>query len=134
MIQIIKLNGIDRKIYQLLGPLVMNPEVLRFNNNYPFKTGEQYEWHIAIEGKKVRGFIPVEHRKKEWIINNYYAHPQYLEEVLPLLIKSVIEGAKVKSEIILSAVVQSKHQPFFVQEGFEITKSWKIYYKMQQTI
>lgn len=134
MIQIIRLSGIDRKIYQLVGPLVMNPEVLRFNNNYPFKTGEQYEWYIAVDRKKVRGFIPVEHRKKEWIINNYYAHLHYLEEILPLLIKNVIEDAKTKGEIILSAVVQSKHQSFFIQEGFEITKSWKIYYKMQQTI
>lgn len=43
MIQIIRLDGIDKKLYPLIGPLVMNPEVLRFNNNYPFKTGEQYK-------------------------------------------------------------------------------------------
>ena len=75
MIQIIRLDGIDKKLYPLIGPLVMNPEVLRFNNNYPFKTGEQYKWYIAVSQKEILGFIPVEYRKQEWIINNYYACP-----------------------------------------------------------
>lgn len=131
MTQIIQLNGIDKKIYQLIGPLAMNPEVLHFNNNYPFKTGEQYEWYIAIIKKKVVGFIPLEHRKKEWMINNYYVHPDYLNDVLPLLIATIVETYKKENTIILSAIVQSKHLPFFIQKGFVITKAWKIYYKMK---
>lgn len=52
MTQIIKLDGTDKKIYQIVGPLAMDPKVLRFNNNYPFKTGAQYKWFIAVERKK----------------------------------------------------------------------------------
>ena len=37
MMQILKLQGTDRQLYRLVGPLVMNPKVLKSNNNYPFK-------------------------------------------------------------------------------------------------
>lgn len=84
--------------------------------------------------KKVVAFIPVEHRKTEWIINNYYAHADYIETALPALIESVAEEQGNTDHIILSAVVQSKHLPLFTQEGFEITKSWKNYHKKQKVI
>lgn len=37
MIQIIQLKGKDKHLYRLLAPMVMDPEVIRANNNYPFK-------------------------------------------------------------------------------------------------
>ena len=60
-----ELQGTDRQLYRLVGPLVMNPKVLQYNNGYPFKTGEHYVWYIAIEKQKVMGFIPLEMRKNE---------------------------------------------------------------------
>lgn len=35
MIQIIQLKGTDRRLYELVAPLVMNPDVLKQNYNYP---------------------------------------------------------------------------------------------------
>ena len=35
MIQIIRLKGKDKHLYRLLAPMVMDPEVIRANNNYP---------------------------------------------------------------------------------------------------
>ena len=53
--------------------MVMDPEVIRANNNYPFKTGEEYVWFIAIEDKEVVGFVPVEQKsRKKAVINNYF--------------------------------------------------------------
>ena len=40
MMQIIQLKGKDKHLYRLLAPLVMDPEVIRANNNYPFKAGD----------------------------------------------------------------------------------------------
>lgn len=134
MIQIIRLDGVDKKLYPLIGPLVMNPEVLRFNNNYPFKTGEQYKWYIAVSQKEILGFIPVEYRKQEWIINNYYACPDKENEILSTLVKAVIKEWEQESSISLSAVVQTRHLTIFTEEGFEITKNWKIYCKMKKQI
>ena len=73
MIQIIRLKGKDKHLYRLVAPMVMDPEVIRANNNYPFKTGEEYVWFIAIEDKEVVGFVPVEQKsRKKAVINNYY--------------------------------------------------------------
>ena len=65
MIQIIRLKGKDKHLYRLLAPMVMDPEVIRANNNYPFKTGEEYVWFIAIEDKEVVGFVPVEQKSRK---------------------------------------------------------------------
>ena len=51
MMQILKLQGTDRQLYRLVGPLVMNPKVLQYNNGYPFKTGEHYVWYCNREAK-----------------------------------------------------------------------------------
>lgn len=134
MTQIIRLDGIDKKLYPLIGPLVMNPEVLHFNNNYPFKTGEQYKWYIAVSQKEVLGFIPVEYRKQEWIINNYYACPDKENEILSILVEAVIKEWEQESSISLSAVVQTRHLTIFTEENFKITKNWKIYCKMKKQI
>ena len=72
MIQILKLQGTDKQLYQLVGPLVMDPNILQYNNGYPFKTGEQFVWYIAIEKHKVAGFLTLNFRKNDHIINNYY--------------------------------------------------------------
>lgn len=37
MIQTIQVQGTEKRLYQLIAPLVMNPDVLSANNNYPLK-------------------------------------------------------------------------------------------------
>lgn len=44
---ILKLQGLDGRLFDLVAPLVMNPAVLRQNNNYPFKTTRNHVWYIA---------------------------------------------------------------------------------------
>lgn len=129
MIQTQQIQGTEKKLYQLVAPLVMNPDVLRENNNYPFKTSEKYVWFIAVDGNSVVGFIPVEHRSSGFIINNYYVADDN-EEVLHLLLTAVIEATDEQSP--LSAVVLQKHLPSFQKCGFAIEKSWKRYVKMQR--
>ena len=48
-----KLHGTDPRLYQLVAPLVMSIPVLRYNNNYPFKTSEDFVWYIAIDNRDV---------------------------------------------------------------------------------
>ena len=91
MIQIMKLNGTDKQLYKLVAPLVMDPEVLKMNNNYPFKTTDKFVWFVAVSGKKVVGFIPIEQRGNVAIINNYYIDKT-------ILIEQVVET---RSEVTL---------------------------------
>lgn len=37
MIQTIQLHGTDKQLYKIVAPLVMDPEVLKMNNNYPLR-------------------------------------------------------------------------------------------------
>lgn len=129
MLQTIQLQGTESKLYRLVAPLVMDPEVLRRNNNYPFKTTENYVWFVAINGKLVVGFIPVELRGKTAIINNYYVDEKD-EEVLPLLISEVV--AALGTEKKLSSVTLTEHRSVFEEQGFTVEKEWKRYVKMHK--
>ena len=42
--KIMTLQGTDKLLYELVAPLVMNPAILRQNNNYPFKTSRSHVW------------------------------------------------------------------------------------------
>ena len=77
------------------------------------------------------GFIPLEMRKNEHIINNYYAEAETHDYILDTLLNTVLTDEE-ESTQPLSAVVQTPHQDLFVQKGFEITKSWKAIHKKVQ--
>ena len=95
MMQIIQLKGKDKHLYQLLAPLVMDPDVIRANNNYPFKTNEDFVWYIAIDNREVVGFVPIEQKSgKKAVINNYYvaAVDEQRKDILSLLLSSNSHG------------------------------------------
>ena len=70
--EILQIQGTDERLYPLVGPLVMNPVVLKQNYNFPFRTAENFIWLVAIDEEgKVLGFLPVENKKTECVINNY---------------------------------------------------------------
>lgn len=129
MIQIIQLKGTDRRLYELVAPLVMNPDVLKQNYNYPFRTSEDFVWFVAVEKRKVIGFIPVEEKKKECIINNYYVEDNN-ESTLKLLLEKVISNAAAGKE--LTSVTFMEHCSLFKELGFSEEKVWTRYVKMKK--
>ena len=110
MIQIVQLHGTDKKLYELVAPLVMSPEVLKQNYNYPFRTSEEYEWFVALDNKHVVGFVPVEHKKYECVINNYYIESNN-EDTLKLLLEKVISETNTSKE--LTSVTFMEHSSLF---------------------
>ena len=129
MIQIIQLKGTDRRLYELVAPLVMNPDVLKQNYNYPFRTSEDFVWFVAVEKRKVIGFIPVEEKKKECIINNYYIEDTN-ESTLKLLLEKVISNTTAGKE--LTSVTFMEHCSLFKELGFSEEKVWTRYVKMKK--
>lgn len=132
MIEIRKLSGTDKKLYPLVGPLVMNPQVLKYNHNYAFKTGKAYQWYIAAKGKKIVGFVPVENKPGGCILNNYYAQKEDHDEIIRELLKTICEDEDYKG-MTLNAIVQSPHAELFARQGFTVYKEWTLYLKMQKT-
>lgn len=123
----IKLNGLDKRLYQLLAPLVMNPEVLKANNNYPFKTSHDFTWFVLLRGKKVKGFLPVEERNDKFVINNYYVEDNRSKS-LSLLLSDTLETLGEQNKFC--AVVFLQDQAIFEEYGFVVDKEWKLYLKM----
>lgn len=133
MIQVIQLKGKDKHLYQLLGPLVMDSEVLRANNNYPFKTCENFVWFIAVENRDVVGFAPVEQKsKKKAVINNYYVkgEGERRKEILSYLLSAVVAAFR-SEEWLLNSVTLMQDKEAFEKFGFtSIDKKWTRYVKM----
>lgn len=129
MIQIVQLQGTDKRLYLLVAPLVMNPEVLKQNYNYPFRTSEDYIWFVALDNKNVVGFIPVENKKSESVINNYYIKGKN-ENTLKLLIEKIVEVTD--EERSLTAVSFLDDKTVFEQFGFSEEKVWTRYVKMKK--
>lgn len=127
MNKLIQLQGTDKQLYSLVGPLVMDPEVLRKNNNYPFKTTKEFVWFVAVEGKRVTGFMPIERRVESNVINNYYSAEG---EVLSQLLVEVISA--LGTEKVLFSVTLVEDQSVFEEHGFEVEKEWKRYVKMRR--
>lgn len=129
MIQIIQLKGTEKRLYQLVAPLVMSPEVLKQNYNYPFRTSEDYVWFVALDNKHVVGFIPVEKKKRECVINNYYVKDKDVE-TLRLLMNAVIDA--LDEENSLTAISFLEDKDVFRELKFNEEKVWTRYVKMKK--
>lgn len=124
-----KIEGLDKHLYELVAPLVMNPEVLKQNRNYPFKTSKKYLWFVALENEAVIGFLPVEIRDKQAIINNYYTQDENQNTLADLLRRSISELGK---DYLLVSVTQNQHIETFLKQGFIIEREWKNYVRMRK--
>lgn len=56
MLKVIKMAGTSQELYKCVAPLVMNPDILKYNHNYPFKTSESFIWFVAFYEKKCWAF------------------------------------------------------------------------------
>lgn len=125
---IIRLEGTDNRLYPLIGPLVMNPAVIRQNNNYPFKTSKNHIWYIAVSDQNVIGFIPLKRKGTSCHIDNYYIqgdNPDTINELLRQLIEDL------KPETVLTALVHKRHIDLFTEYRFQTEKEWTLYDKME---
>ena len=128
VMDIIKLQGTDKKLYELIAPLVLNPAVLRQNNNYPFKTGPKYTWYIAIEEEQILGFIPIKQTSvSSLMINNYYIKGDNLT-ILDKLLSEIL--ANINSDIELWATVHKRHVQSYKLKDFRTHIEWKNYERM----
>lgn len=127
--EIIKLHGTEQRLYELVCSLVMNPAVLRQNNNYPFKTGHKYIWFVALEQGRTVGFLPVKKRTdNSFLIDNYYIKDDD-EYILHALLKQTVESLE-NPKLILWATVRKQHAGLFMQHKFLAHIEWIKYNKM----
>ena len=124
---ILQLNGTDPQLYQLVAPLVMDSKVLKQNQNYPFRTSASHQWFVAIDGQEVTGFIPVEIKRQQAKINNYYVKDRDAS-ILDALLKKAIE--ELSADYLLTSVTQVKDIDTFKSNRFNTVHEWKKFVKM----
>ena len=125
---ILKLQGLDGRLFDLVAPLVMNPAVLRQNNNYPFKTTRNHVWYIAMDEQRVLGFMPVKMTLTNNCIDNYYISGDN-SSVIEVLLDRIIHDFS--SDGSLVAVVHERHVEDFSMKNFIPCAEWKKYVKMR---
>ena len=125
---ILKLQGLDGRLFDLVAPLVMNPAVLRQNNNYPFKTTRNHVWYIAMDEQRVLGFMPVKMTLTNNCIDNYYISGDN-SSVIEVLLDRIIHDFS--SDGSLVAVVHERHVEDFSMKNFIPCFEWKKYVKMR---
>lgn len=127
--RIIRFDGIDKRLYELVAPVVMNPAVLRQNNNYPFKTSFRYVWYVAVEdGDAVVGFMPLKPSSDGVCIDNYYIRDDD-GTTAGLLLGDVVAGCADSG--VLTALVHKRHVGLFRRNGFVTVRQLKNYDKMK---
>lgn len=125
---ILKLEGEDRKLYYLVAHLVMNEEVLNYNLNYPYKTSSNHLWFVATDNGDTLGFIPVRLKDGKAKINNYYVADDD-SAVFSALLKEITNTLLFDFEI--ESVTQIRHIPDFERNEFSVILYWKRYAKMK---
>lgn len=126
---IIELHGTDKRLYELVAPLVMSPAVLRQNNNYPFKTNGRHTWHVAVERDTAAGFMPLRRDPSgRCTIDNYYVRDDDAE-LLHALLRAVLADRTSDGE--LRATVHARHAELFRREGFCTLRRWTKYERMR---
>lgn len=128
MDQIIELEGLDEELFRRVGPLVMNPVVLKQNHNFPFRTTENFRWYLALAAEHVIGFVPVERRKRVWTVNNYYIAGRDFSVLSELLLR--VTDAAASEGMPLEAVAFLEDVDVYRELGFEEEKRWTRYVKM----
>ncbi len=124
--EIISLHGTDDRLYELVARLVMNPDVLRQNNNYPFKTTSQYTWYICLYNGAVVGFMPAKASGKGLYIDNYYiGHDD------PDVLDSLVGHILASTDRPVTALCHKRHVEAFRNHGFITCTVFAQYNKMQ---
>lgn len=124
--EIISLHGTEDKLYELVARLVMDPDIIRQNNNYPFKTSSQYRWHLCLSEGVVVGFMPVKIGPGGLYIDNYYIKED-MREVLDALVTDILSTSSDKVVTVLS---HKRHTDMFSQHGFITRTVFAQYSKM----
>jgi len=113
-----KLNGTNKRLYQLIAPLAMNSTVVKQNGGVPITTSGSHTWYVAIEKKKVVGFLSLVGGS---IRHDYHNDAKVFDQLLRNLMSD-------NPGLTLRYVSSSSEMPIVEQLGFVVEKTSKNYF------
>ena len=122
-----KIWGTDHRLYELIAPFVMNPEVIRLNGGYPFKNTEDHLWYISIKGKNmVTGFISIVNNR---LFNDFtWQDKDVLKQLLERVFNDIEKGT------LITFVADNSDMGLLEEMGFSMEKEGTKYFKMAKVI
>lgn len=122
-----KIFGYEQRVYQLIAPFIMNPEVIRLNGGYPFKNSEDHVWYVCIDKENmVRGFISVFNNK---LCNDFtWQDLDLLEQLIRRALQDVAKGNDI------TFIADTNDLPLLEKLGFSILKPGVKYFKMGKKV
>jgi hypothetical protein len=122
------LQGTEKRLYEIVGPLAMNPDILRQNDNVAFKTSKNHVYFIALDdNENCIGFIPVQKKgnkkRPKGEINNYYIQDRN-PKILSGLIKLAQQHSKKEKFELLTIIAQSPDYETVLKLKFFVEKSF----------
>ena len=119
----------EPELYRLIAPSVMNPKVLKSNNNYPFKNFSGTVWYVAMGDGDISGFMPLKRNNTGFHIDIYYISdddPSVIDSLLDSLTEAMNNG-----KFSLTALVHKRHVRDFRRNHFNTTIELSEYDMMQ---
>ncbi|MDR1415650.1 MAG: hypothetical protein LBI96_07565 [Odoribacteraceae bacterium] len=126
-------EGTDKRLYEQLVPLVMNPAVLRQNNNVAFKTSEKHTWILAIDGEECIGFLPVQRKKSCAEVNNYYIRGR-AKKVFAELLARAESWAKSMDYTTIVVITQIEDRGVLGRRKYTASKEYVKYIKFAKEL
>ncbi|MDR2765754.1 MAG: hypothetical protein LBB90_12075 [Tannerella sp.] len=128
------LQGTEKRLYDLVAPLVLNPSVIRQNNGVAFKTATNHIWIVAVsdDGACI-GFLPVQKKGNTGEINNYHIQNRD-EKLLKLLMRQVIKLAKKQKFEAIDIIAQKHDYKTVLKFGFISEKEFVKYTRFKKIL
>ncbi|MDR2806509.1 MAG: hypothetical protein LBB85_12930 [Dysgonamonadaceae bacterium] len=118
------LHGTEKRLYDLVAPLVLNPFVIQQNRGIAFKTTRKHVWIVSVtDNEKCTGFLPIQLKHNRGEINNYYIQDRD-EELLLSLLTDALEFAKEQNLNMLDIITQIEDYETIQKKGFSVAKQF----------
>ncbi|MDR1594633.1 MAG: GNAT family N-acetyltransferase [Prevotellaceae bacterium] len=131
-----KLNGTEKRLYELIAPYAMSRQVITEFDGYPVLTDDNYIWFITFsDDGNLTGFSAIRQTKKHVEFTNDYVIPEYRKKgVHKKLLSERIKWCKKNNIDIIKADCTDECLPHYLKAGFKVVRELKKWHKVELTL
>jgi predicted GNAT family acetyltransferase len=133
--EMIEVSSESSALVKHVGPLAMNPEVLKEYEGYPIVTKPGFKWLISIQDGKCVGFLAfsVNEEKQSANLQNCFVSPELRKHgIFKKMYNEFIKRIPAKSKVELIATDTGK--AVFKGLGYKVTKDFTKWHKMEKQL
>ncbi len=129
-----KVNGESKTVYQVIAPIVMSKEGMKYFDNYPVTTSKEHTFYILTYDGNLCGFATIIPHKTVYSIRNIYVNNERNANIsFNNLMKGILEDFEASDFDEASVYVKNEDIPLYKEKGFKVTKEGKNWSAMHKT-